>query len=121
MTGANAPKSEADVRVAVRRIADGLLLDALVSFAAMAIEAGYSTPETGELVVDEWSSACHAMGNGAKNVLDVARTDPTVTTEGTHDNLIAALGILDSDDDHVASMIQARVDLIRSARADAGA
>lgn len=66
--------SEPEVRQQIREIADGALIEALVSFVAAIQERDISGAEHGTAVLEEWSSALVELTQTARECLETYRT-----------------------------------------------
>ena len=69
----NAPLPEPELRERVREIADAVLIAAVVASVAALREAELIALESAEIVIDEWSSACHEKGQFTRESLEEMR------------------------------------------------
>ena len=69
----NAPLPVGELRSRVREIADACIVDSMISYVAALREECLISPDAGEIIVDEWSSAQHEAGVMTRESLELIR------------------------------------------------
>ena len=72
MANSDAPTSENELREKARTLADSVLIDAALTFAALCHEEGLHGPNP-EILIDEWASALQESSQHSREIVEEVR------------------------------------------------